>query len=125
MLTIQNKYFILPIKHYNSYMNNINMKQNVLATIAMVAAISILSSLSTVQAEEINTNDFEFTIHITDVIPFYTWGGMSNFLTDSERSFEDIDTIRLIIQDTNYYAVYNNNVSDNTFEFAGIYENGA
>ena len=33
-------------------MNNINQKQNVLATIAMVAAISILNSLSTVQAQE-------------------------------------------------------------------------
>ena len=102
-------------------MNNKNMVL-IVSLITIVASANL--STTTVKAE-LNINDFEFTIHITDVIPVYTWGGISKVLTDGERSFEDVDTIRLIIQDTNYYAVYNNNVSDNTFEFAGIYENGA
>ena len=95
--------------------------------ILIISLITIMISSISITAvnAELNTNDFEFSIHITDVIPFYTWNGISKVLTDNERSFEDIDTIRLIIQDTNYYAVYNNNVSDNTFEFVGIYENGA
>lgn len=97
----------------------------VFAIVLSIAALSAISSMSTVQAQtELNTNDFEFTIHITDVIPYFTYGGMSNMLTDNERSFEDQDVMRLIIQDTNSYAVYNNDNSGN-FVFAGIYENGA
>lgn len=50
---LHNKY--IPVNTSYNYMNNKNMKQNVLATIAMVAAISILSGLNTVNAHTPNT----------------------------------------------------------------------
>jgi hypothetical protein len=103
---------------------NTQNKIKLLAVLTAMIAMSA-SAVSTVQAEEeLNTNDFEFTVHITDIIDHFTYGGMSNMLTNNERSFEDQDVMRLIIQDTNYYAVYNNDYNNN-FVFAGIYENGA
>ena len=118
---------IIPNTIYNGkYIDMLTMNTKIMSfAISLIIAVSVITTINNVSATELNTNDFEFTIHITDVIPFYTWNGISKVLTDSERSFEDIDTIRLIIENSNYYAVYNNNVSDNTFEFAGIYENGA
>jgi hypothetical protein len=78
--------------------------------------------VSTVNAE-LNTSDFKYNIHITDIIPYYTYQGISAVLSNGQDSLEDQDVVRLVIQDTNFYAVYNNNY-DNTFQFAGIYENG-
>ena len=105
-------------------MNTTTQKQNVLAIVASIAILVSLNQVSAVQAAELNTNDFEYTLHITDIIPSYTYQGVSNILSDNQQSYEDIDVFRFIIQDSNYYAVYNNNY-DNTFQFAGIYENGA
>lgn len=108
-------------------MNNHSKIVTVLALFGLLSATILNNPSSTVQAqeEELNTNDFQYTLHITDIIPYYTWDGMSKVLTNGDQSFEDIDVFRIVIEDTNYYAVYNNNVSENTFEFSGIYENGA
>ena len=92
--------------------------------IAVMIALSASISVSAVQAKELNTNDFEYTLHITDIIPYYTYQGVSKVLSNGDQSYEDIDVFRFIIEDTNYYAVYNNNY-DGNFVFAGIYENGA
>ena len=91
---------------------------------SVIIATILSASVSAVQAKELNTNDFEYILHITDIIPTYSYQGVSKVLSNGDQSYEDIDVFRFIIQDTNYYAVYNNNY-DNTFVFAGIYENGA
>jgi enolase len=100
-------------------MNNKTTTSVLVIIIATILSVSI--SVSAVQAKELNTNDFEYTLHITDIIPYYTYQGVSKVLSHGDQSFEDIDVFRFIIEDTNYYAVYNNNY-DNTFVFAGIYE---
>jgi hypothetical protein len=105
-------------------MNNKNMKQTVLSIVGLSIVILVaINGVSTVHAE-LNTNDFQYTVHITDIIPYYTYHGVSNFLSNNQQSFEDIDVFRFIIQDSNYYAVYNNDDSGN-FVFSGIFENGA
>lgn len=52
-------------------MNNKTQKLNVLATIAMVAAISILSGFSTVSAHTPNTLDYGALGHFEDESHFY------------------------------------------------------
>jgi hypothetical protein len=105
-------------------MKNTTTIKTVLAMSVIIAISAIINQVSTVQAQdELNTNDFQYTVHITDIIDHFTYAGISNFLSDGDQSFEDIDVFRLVIEDSNYYAVYNNNY-DNTFQFAGIYQNG-
>lgn len=97
-------------------------------TIKTVLAMSVIIAISAVinnpVSAELNTSDFQYSIHMTDLINYYTYSGISAVLTNGQYSLEDQDTIRLVIQDTNYYAVYNNGYN-NTFTFSGIYENGA
>lgn len=101
---------------------------NQINTIIAIAAISLSALVPfgtlVVNGQEFNTSDFEYTIHITDIIPYYTYSGISNVLTNHDTSFEDQSVIRLVVQDSNYYTVYNNDNSGN-FIFSGIYENGA
>jgi hypothetical protein len=112
------------VQQQNTNSNKSVIKQFFYFAIAWIT-IGAIGSISEVLAtnEDLNTSDFEYIIHVTDVIPYYTYEGISKVLTNGEGSFEDVDTIRLIIADTNFYAVYNNG-NDNTFQFAGIYENG-
>ena len=104
-------------------MNSKNMVLAIVLSIAVTSAV-IIPSVTAVQANELNTNDFQYTVHITDIIPTYTYHGVSNFLSDNTQSFEDIDVFRFIIEDSNFYAVYNNDNSGN-FVFSGIFESGA
>ena len=102
--------------------NRINLK--ISGMVSMVAFLIVLSTsgyINSVHAQELNTLDFKYSVHITDIIPYYTYQGISKVLSNGELSFEDQDTIRLIIEDTDFYAVYNN-ANDNTFQFAGIYQ---
>jgi len=101
-----------------------NNKTTSKITVAIAVMIALSAAIPSVTAKELNTNDFEYILHITDIIPTYSYQGVSKVLSNGDQSYEDIDVFRFIIQDTNYYAVYNNNY-DNTFVFAGIYENGA
>lgn len=104
-------------------MNTTNQIKTVFAMSGIIAILAAVSGLSAVNAE-LNTSDFEYSLHITDVIPFYTYQGISKVLTNGQESLEDQDVIRLVIQDSDFYAVYNNGY-DNTFQFVGIYQNGA
>ena len=110
-------------QYYTNDVNTTTSNKTVLAIVGLSIAMIAAFGMSTVNAKELNTNDFEYTLHATDIIPYYTYQGVSKVLSNGDASYEDIDVFRFIIEGTNYYAVYNNNY-DNTFQFAGIYENG-
>lgn len=104
--------------------NRITTNKEIITLVAMgLFTMLAMGYINSVFAKEINTLDFKYSVHITDVIPYYTYQGISKVLTGGSESMEDQDVIRLIIQDTDFYAVYNNGY-DNTFQFSGIYQSG-
>lgn len=100
--------------------NNINLTMGIIAMF-IASVYTVVGEIYQPVNGELNTSDFKYSVHITDVIPYYTYSGISKVLTGGEESMEDQDVIRLIIQDTDFYAVYNNGY-DSTFQFAGIYQ---
>jgi len=97
-------------------MNNKNSIKNGLAISAIIAMIALTNNgLSTVQAEL-------FKVHSNDIINHYTYQGMSKLLSGGENSYEDVDQIKLLIENTDMIAVYDNLGSNGNFVFQYIIE---
>lgn len=95
------------------------MKQINFITIGMVALI-VICATNNAYAEDMNILYYEYIITINEIQPVYTYQTMSSLL-DSEKSFEDIDIIKLKISEhiKESYAEYQN--INGNFEFIGVF----
>ena len=57
-----------------------------------------------------------YKVSATDIIPHYTYQGISVVL-DPSKSFEDIEGLNLLIEDTDIVAVYSNEGANGNFMF--------
>lgn len=110
-------------------MNTTNQLKTVLAISVIIAMIAMSNGLSAVNAQTgkyiITPNgkkisDQEYRIHITDVIPFYTYQGISKLTNDN--SVEDVDVINFAIQNNDEFIAQYANDNNGNFVFVGIFD---
>lgn len=84
-----------------------------LAVLTAMIAFSTIGS-STVQAEM-------YKVAPNDIIPQYTYSVISKVL-DPSKSFEDLNGLNLLIENTDIVAVYSNEGSNGNFVFQYMVE---
>lgn len=85
------------------------MNNLVLSVLAIVALITIASIVG-----HNNANGLMYKVDKSEIIPYYTYSGISNVL-DPSKSFEDWTHINLLIDGTDNVAVYSNEGSEGNF----------
>ena len=106
------------LKTKGNVMNNKNM---VLAIVLSIAVISANSLVTVSALPDENSKIPMYKVAVNDIIQSYTYQGISKVL-DPSKSFEDIEGVNLLIENTDIVAVYSNEGVNGNFIFQYMVE---
>ena len=95
---------------------------NMVLIVSLITIVISANSLVTVAAlPDENSKIPMYKVAANDIIPNYTYQGISKVL-DSSKSFEDIQGVNLLIENTDIVAVYSNEGVNGNFMFQYMVE---